>query len=297
MSSITLWWHMMIKGNVEYTIQSLDSLQGLYDGMVIAVDDGPDSDEVYEVLSHYPNTYLFRDHLIDFAHTMQAALDRIPTRGVDYIGRSDGDEVLVTKPYEIRKWLAETRPDSVNCATHYLYTIGWCKAGETYRNESVRIWKYGTRKWGNPVHQYPYVISGEDKPVIADITFDHIKNADPLSMVNLNIKFMQREIDRGNREYLWYIAKEYVVKGDIDKAISLCFEYLKGGIGIKEHFDRSLWGMSELSFQQKDYDGFLKRLQEITNIVGDYPKIEEYRTLAIQMRDANKGGPTGPRGY
>jgi hypothetical protein len=280
MSKLNIWWHMIIKQSeprsVEYAIKSLDSLQGLYDGIVIGVDEDKSSNELYEALSHYPNTVLFRLHFIDFAQAMQETLQKIPSYGVDYIGRSDGDEVLMTDPYEIRKWLADTRPDSVNCATHYLYTIGWCQAGETYRIDGVRIWRYGTRKWGNAVHQYPYVISGVDAPVIGDITFDHIKESDPLSMTDLNIRLMQREIDNGNRAYLWFIAKEYSVRGEVDKAISLCFEYLKHEIDNEQIFNLALWGMSELCGQRGDFKGLMQKLQELHDVLPNNQEVQKY---------------------
>lgn len=278
MSTITLWWHQIIKNSeprsIEYAVKSLDSLQGLYDGIVIGIDDGKSSDELYEVLSYYPNTFLFRLHFIDFAQAMQETLDRVPP--CDYVGRSDGDEVLVNNPYEVRKWLAQTRPDAVNCATHYLYTIGWCKAGQTYRNESVRMWKYGTRRWGNPVHQYPYPISGPDNQFMADITFNHIKEADSLSMTDLNIRLMQKAIDDGDREYLWYIAKEYKIRGEVDRAINLCVEYLKGEVQSEITFNRALWGLSELCKQQGDYKGLLKRLYEIASVVKNNSELKKY---------------------
>jgi len=289
MSKLSIFWHMIIKvsnqESLEQAILSVNSLQGLYDGMVIGVDEGAGSDELYEVLSHYPNMHLFRLHFIDFAQAMQEVLDTVPH--CDYVGRSDGDEVLTTDPYVIRKWLADTRPEAVNCATHYLYTIGWCKGGETYRHESVRIWKYGTRYWGNPVHQYPYIVdpNGIDAPIEADITFNHIKKVDPLSMTDLNIRLMQRELDNGNWSYLWYMAKEYTVRGDVEKAVSLCFEYLnREEIENEEHFRRALWGMSELHKQEGDIGGLLIKLNDLREVTNNHPILLEYIDLAKQLK-------------
>lgn len=58
MSAIALWWHMLIKGKTEQTLQAINSLYNLYDGMVVGVDDGTDSDEIANELSHYPNIYI-----------------------------------------------------------------------------------------------------------------------------------------------------------------------------------------------------------------------------------------------
>ena len=287
--SISLSWHMILKNSSPETIEqamlSIKSLQGLYDTLTIGVDEGKESDELYGVLSHYPNTHLFRLHFINFAQAMQEVLDKVPH--CDYVGRSDGDEVLMSDPYIIRKWLAETRPEAVNCATHYLHTIGWCEGGKTYRHEGVRIWKYGTRKWGNPVHQYPYLIdlNGIDSPVEADITFNHIKKADPLSMTDLNIRLMQREIDGGNWTYLWFMAKEYTVRGDLKKAISLCFDYLnREEIEGESEFRRALWGISELYKSEGDYGGLLWKLRRLRKITNNHPTLLEFIELAKQLK-------------
>ena len=285
MSAITVFWSMIIRGgHTDWTKASLDSLQGLYDGIVIGVDDREDSDEIYDILNCYPNTILYRQHFEDFRHfgkMRQDVLDRVPP--CSYTGRSDSDEVLVSNPYEIRKWLADTKPEAVNFATHYLHDVGWNKAGTVVRAGSVRIWKYGTRRWGNPVHEYPYPINGIDEPVMSDFVFEHIKDNPAEYRADLHIDLYQTEIDKGAHEFLWFQAKEYVIKGDIDKAIALCFEYLKYGVNNEKSFERALWGMSELCKQQGDYKGLLWRLRKLVPIAPFYPGLSKYIGEAIAL--------------
>ena len=75
---ISLWWHMLLRGHVQETTLALNSLQGLYDGIVIAVDDRPDSDEVFEFLRHYPNMNAYRQNFDDFGrfHTNYTILKK-----------------------------------------------------------------------------------------------------------------------------------------------------------------------------------------------------------------------------
>ena len=276
-SKISIWWHMIIRGYTDQVVRSINSLRGLYDGVVIAVDDRPDSDEIFEVLQHYPNTILYRQNyesIRHFGNMRQDALNHVPP--CDYVGRSDGDEVLVNSPYEIRKWLADTTPDAVNCATYYPRSSGWCKAGETRRNENVRIWKHGTRKWVRPAHEYPLVIGDRvDDPVVADITFTHIREDD--SNIDRSIELMQWEIDRGNIGYRWFQAKEYLAKGDVDKSISLCFEYLKEDPDdLHECFEMAIYGMSKMSQDRKEYDTLIQMLLELK----EHPLAFEYLAFA-----------------
>lgn len=282
---ITLWWHMLVRGRVDYTIAAMNSLQDLYDGMIIGVDSRPDSDEVYEVLARYPNVQVYRQNFEDFRHfgnMRQDVLDRVPE--CDYVGRSDSDEVLVSSPLLIRQWLTENRPDAVNFATHYLHDVGWNKAGDVVREGSIRIWKYGTRRWGNPVHEYPYTIQQEGpSPIMSDFVFEHIKDNPEEHRADLHIDIYQTEIDKGDYEFLWYQAKEYLVKGDTNKAISLCFEYLKYGANNEQSFERALWGMSELCKQQHDIGGLLWRLRKIVPIAPNHPVLLKYIEEAIAL--------------
>ena len=276
MSAITLWWHMLVRGEPEQTLQAINSLVNLYDGIVIAVDDGKDSDEVAKELFYYPNTYVYRQNFKDFksyGKARQDVLDRVPV--CDYVGRSDADELLISNPIEIRKWLDKVKPPAVRGATHYVYDSGWCRAGETLRTEGIRIWKYGTRVWKRPAHEYPYPIVGEDIWVDGDILFNHINQEAPGSKMEFIVALMQQEVDAGNFEYMWYQAREYAVGGHIDKSISMCFDYLILGLRDREIFDLALWGMSKLSKEQRDYEGLLKKLRIVDRIVGKDAEVKK----------------------
>ena len=284
MATISLWWHMLVKENLDNVVLSMNSIANLYDGIVIGVDDGEESDGVAATLEHYPNTHIYRQHFDDFnsfGRARQDVLNRVPK--CTYVGRSDDDEILMTDPYYIRKWLAETRPEAVRCATHYLYTNGWCQAGTTLREEGIRIWKYGTRVWTRPAHEYPYPINNIENWVDGDILFNHIKDDPPDSTSDRIIKLMRRAIDEGDREYLWFMAREYVVKGDIKKAISLCFEYLKHEVDHEEIFNITLWGMSELHKQLEDPEGLLQRLSEVDQVVPNNQEVQKYLDMAKEL--------------
>ncbi len=271
-SNITVHWHAVVRGRVDYTISAMNSLQGLYDKMFIGVDSRSDSDAVYELLKHYPNVTCYRQNFEDFRHfgrLRQDVLDRVPP--ADYVGRSDSDEVLVSNPLLIRQWLAETRPDAVNFATHYLHDVGWNKAGTIVTEGSVRIWKYGTRRWGNPVHEYPYPLNYIDNPVMSDFVFEHIKDNPAEYRVDLHIELYQQYIDNGDINFLFLQAKEYLVKEDVNKAIELCFQLLKYGQTDGPYFEASLRGMYELCRGQGDMKGLLWRLQKLVPIIPNHP--------------------------
>lgn len=231
LDKFTLWWHQIIRGHTEETLLAVNSLQGLYDGIVIAVDDREDSDEIYDALSHFPNMYTYRQNFEKFGRydlARQDCLDKVPY-DIDYVGWSDSDEVLVTDPYQVRKWLSETRPDAVNCGIHYVYPIGGHEAGQTYRNGRVRIWKRESRVWTRPCHEYPAPINSIDEPVIGDIIFNHIKQDNKEYRADHHIELMQKEIDSGNLGWMFFQAKEYQFKGDIEKARETYIEYIKSG--------------------------------------------------------------------
>jgi hypothetical protein len=268
---------MIVKGCPEQTLQAVNSLVNLYDGIIIAVDSREDSDEIAKELSYYPNMHVYRQNFKDFnsfGKARQDVLNRVPC--CDYVGRSDGDELLASNPIEFRKWLEEVRPDAVRGATYYAYDSGWCKAGETLRTDGIRVWKHGTRAWKRPAHEYPYPIVGEDNWIDGDILFNHINKEAPGSKMDFIVALMQQEVDAGNLEYMWYQAREYVVGGQTDKAISLCFDYLLLGVRDEEIFNLALWGMVYLSGEQKDYEGLLKKLHIINLIVKENPDIQKH---------------------
>ena len=267
---------MLVRGHVQETALALNSLQGLYDGIVIAVDDRPDSDEVFEVLQHYPNMNAYRQNFDDFGRydlARQDCLNRVP-KGIDFVGWSDSDEVLVTDPYKVRQWLSESRPEAVNCGIHYVYPIGGHVAGQTYRNGRVRIWKAGTRLWTRSCHEYPAPINGIDEPVIGDVIFNHIKEDPTEYRADHHIELMQKEIDGGNVGWRYFQAKEYEIKGDIVGAINTYYEFLKSD--PENYFDEAVAKMSEMSFNIKDYEGLIQKLLEVK----ERPTVLEYLAIA-----------------
>jgi hypothetical protein len=265
MSVISIGWHMLVKKYTARTILALTSLQGLYDHLTIGVDSGEDSDEVFEVVSHFPNTSAYRQNFNDFdgfGPMRQDVLDRVPE--ATYVGRSDADEILVTEPYKIRRWLAETRPDAVTCNTYYHADSGWCKAGQTYRNEGVRIWKYGTRAWVRPVHEYPIALNGIEDAVDGDILFNHIREGSYEDKHDLHIRLMQKSIDKGELVYKFYQAREYIGKGDVQKAIELTTEYVLEDQDNKFFaYEAAVRGLSQMHIDIKDYDGLIKTLSKL----------------------------------
>lgn len=289
MSQITLWWHMIIRGHTHEALQALESLQGLYDGMVIAVDDRNDSDEVFGAIQHYPNIYAYRQNFARLGRydlARQDALDRIPIKNpyteesINYIGWSDSDELLASDPYEIRKWLSETQPEAVNCGIYYSYAVGGHQAGQTYRNGRVRIWKASTRIWCRPCHEYPAPINGIDNPVMGDIIFNHIKQDNKEYRADHHIELMQKEIDSGSVGWLFYQAKEYEFKYDIDGAKKTYFKYLQSG--DTNNFDEAISKFCNFYLTNKEYDDLIKKLIELKI---PHPLVCEYLAIAYYWKN------------
>jgi hypothetical protein len=278
MSNISISWHMICRGHLEETTLAVNSLQGLYDKLIIAVDDRDDSDEVYEVLKHYSNIIAYRQHFDDFARydlARQDVLDRVPS-DTSYVGWSDSDEILVSDPYKVRKWLSETQPDAVNCGIHYIYPIGGHVAGQTYRNGRVRIWKHGTRVWSRPCHEYPSPINGIDNPVMGDVIFNHIKEDNKEYRADHHIELMQKEIDSGNIGWIFFQAKEYEFKGDIENAKLTYIKYL-----VSRHtnnLEEAIVKVSEMFLKDKQYQ---ELIDVLTKLKIEHPQSYEYLAIAF----------------
>lgn len=269
---------MIIRGSIHEAKQALDSLQGLYDKIIIAVDDRTDSDDVYQLLLNYPNMYAFRQDFSSFARydlARQDALDKIPN-DIEYIGFSDSDEILMTNPIEIRKWLFEEKPEAVNCAINYRYSVGGHEAGKVYRNGRIRIWRANTRVWTRRCHEYPAPINGIENYVEGDIVFDHIKEDNSSYRSGHHIELMQEEIALGNTAWKFFQAKEYKIQNDIDMAIIKYFEYLQSG--DINYIDDALTQLSELCLSLKQYEKLLDMLFEL-NIPS--PIANEYAAICF----------------
>lgn len=225
-------WHMIIRGNTEETLQCLDSLQGLYDECIIAVDSREDSDEVFEALKLYPHTFPYRQVFNEFGRydlARQDALDRCSSKAT-YIGWCDHDEVLVSpKPREAREWLIQNQPDAVDIGLHYLGDIGGHIAGQTYYR--TRIWKRAVeRRWGRPCHEHPIPVNGVDSPVVYQgMVLNHIKRDNTAYRADHHIELMEKEIQGGNIGWVFYQAREYRFKENREMAIQKYHEYLMTG--------------------------------------------------------------------
>ena len=278
MSNISISWHMLIRGNLNETLQAINSLQGLYDNMVIALDSREDSDEVYEALKHYSNTTVYRQVFDDFKRydlARQDCLDRVPQDSI-FTGWSDSDEILISNPIEIRKWLFETNPEAVNCAINYLHSVGGHEAGKIYRNGRIRIWRNGTRRWSRRCHEYAAPINGIENYVEGDIIFNHIKQDNSSYRSEHHIKLMQEDIDEGNTAWKFFQAKEYKIQNDIDMAIIKYFEYLQSG--DINYIEDALTQLSELCLSLKQYEKLLDMLFEL-NIPS--PIANEYAAICF----------------
>lgn len=278
MTKVSLWWHMIVRGHTEETILAVNSLQGLYDGLIVAVDDREDSNDVFDALLYYPNTFVYRQHFDDFKRydlARQDCLNQVPDTAT-FVGWSDSDEILVTDPYKVRVWLFKDKPEAVNCGIHYIYPIGGHEAGQTYRNGRVRIWKHKTRHWERPCHEYPVPDNGIDNPVIGDIIFNHIKESNTDYRADHHIQLMQEEIDSGNLGWMFYQAKEHLIKGDIDAAKEIYLEYIKSGDESRR--DDAITQLGELYLSRKEYSDLINAFDSIS--IKDHPMILEYIAIA-----------------
>ena len=269
-SDFILAWHMIIRGNTEETLQSLDSLQGLYDECIIAVDSRLDSDEVYEALKIYPNTYPYRQVFDDFGRydlIRQDALNRV-SRLATYVGFSDNDEVLVQpKAREVREWLLANQPDAVSVGLTYQSPVGGYEVGPVYPR--TRIWKKAVeRRWTRPCHEHPSPLQGEDNPsYYLDMVFSHIKRDPGDYRASHHIELMQGEIDQGNIGWIFFQAREYKYMGDFQAAMNKYEEYLL--TGHPSEIERGIYELLQL--YTDFYKGSAEGHERIKNFVPRLP--------------------------
>lgn len=271
-------WHMIIRGHTDETIKCIESLQGLYDECIIAVDDRPDSDEVYEELLYYPNIFAYRQSFAQFGRydlARQDALNRTSPYA-DFIGWCDHDEVLISpRPVKIRQWLHETQPDAVNVGLLYDGDIGGHISGATYYR--TRIWKKSVeRVWQRPCHEHPTPVNGIDTPVTnPEIIFKHIKTDPSEYRANHHIELMEKEINSGATGWLFYQAREYKYLNNYEMAKKLYCDYLKSGLS-----DDVTRAIEELDSVISDKSEYISLLKEIAYYKKDDPVIWEYLALA-----------------
>lgn len=276
--NLFLSWHMIIRGHTDEAIKCIESLQGLYDECIIAVDDREDSDEVYERLLYYPNILAYRQSFIQFGRydlARQDALNRVSPYA-DFIGWCDHDEILISpKPIEIRQWLHETQPDAVDVGLLYEGDIGGHISGNIYYR--TRIWKKSVeRMWQRPCHEHPTPVNGQDNPILnKDIIFKHIKLDNSEYRATHHIELMQKEIDGGSLGWIFYQAREYKYLNNYQMARKLYIEYLKSGFS-----DDLVRAIEELDSVTSDKAEYINSLLEIATLKKDNAIIWEYLALA-----------------
>ena len=243
-SELFVSWHMIIKDELEVTLRSLDSLQGVYDENIVAVDSDPSQDELYERIKVYPNTFVYRQKWHDrFDVARQDALDRVSKKAV-YIGWSDSDEELVTPtPREIREYLYDKRPPSVNICLRYLQKVGPCEPGDYFR---VRMWRTDEpRVWRDAVHEYPDY-QGTTNSALADnkydIVFNHLRAGDGDYRADFNIKSMINDLKQGGTWRLPRLSGECRGVGRYKEAL----DFARQGVSISARFDIMNDSMKEL---------------------------------------------------
>ena len=273
-----LSWHMIVRGHKSETEDCLNSLQGFYDDLVVAVDSREDSDEVYESILSFPRINAYRQDFSQFGRydlARQDALDRTDPNSM-FIGWCDHDEVLVSPtPREARLWLFENQPDAVDIGLHYLGDIGGHKSGETYYR--TRIWKRSVeRRWGRPCHEHPCLVSGEDNPVVyKEMVFNHTKLDGSEYRANHHIELMGKEIKNGNLGWLFYQAREYKYIGEIQKAQRTYMDYL--ATGLMEDIERTLSELRNICENELDYH---EKIKQVLNENKNHPALWEYLAIS-----------------
>ena len=228
MSDFFVSWHMIVREDDENLKKVLDSIQGLYDELIIGVDSRPESDNVFDLVQLYANVIAFRQEWPGrFDRARQEVLNKVSLQAT-YIGCCDSDEVLATpSPLEIRQWLQETQPKAVNVGIKYLYDVGPNFKGATYLR--TKIWKAEyPRHWVGWIHEYPTVNDEFHLPTAArHIIFEHLKVDHKAYRSELIIEAMLSDIKRGLVRWYPYLAQEYRALGQHERAIDCCLLYFK----------------------------------------------------------------------
>lgn len=278
-SDLFISWHMIIKDSIEVTLKSLDSLQGLYDECIIAVDSDYDQDELYESIKIYPNTFVYRQKWPNrFDVARQDVLDRVSKKAI-YIGWSDSDEELVSPvPREIREYLYKERPSAVNVILRYLFQVGPCNPGDYYR---VRMWRTDEpRVWADSVHEYP-AYKGKGSPLADnnfDIVFNHLRSGDGQYRADFNINRMLKDVEQGGLWRLPRLSGECRGVGRLEEAL----KYAKDGFLLTDRFDVINDSMNELLLTcdaLSDNKWSLMR-EHLFDIIEKKPKLSESPFIA-----------------
>jgi tetratricopeptide (TPR) repeat protein len=218
---------MIVREDDENLKLVLNSIQGLYDELVIGVDSRPESDNVYKLIQSYPNTVAFRQEWPGrFDAARQDVLNRVSPKAT-YIGCCDSDEVLVSpSPIEIRKFLYESQPKAVNIAIKYTEDVGPNFKGASYLR--TKIWSAShPRGWIGWIHEYPGCKAEYNIPTPArHIIFEHLKVDHKKYRSDLIINSMLQDINNGLFRWYPYLAQEYRAVKNYDEAMKCCIIYI-----------------------------------------------------------------------
>jgi hypothetical protein len=282
-----LSWHMLVRADTEFTIRCLDSLQGLYDECIIGVDSREDSDEIFELLKIYPNTTVYRQDFTQFGRfdkARQDVLNRISPRAT-YVGWCDSDEVLVKpSPRIIRNWLFDNEPFGVEVGIHYLGAVGGHVPGETYFRP--RLWNnvHKPRVWTRPVHEHPMPADGSEEINMRfeEMVFDHLKIDNTTYRADLHVDLLESELlNKGVPSALFYIAREYRYKGDIEAAKQSYETYLK--TGDHQEVERTVFELMQLydlSYNTNNPD-FKRIVQTFPEFKVEHPVLLGWLSIAL----------------
>jgi hypothetical protein len=235
-SEFFLSWHMICREDKDNMLLCLDSLQGLYDECIVAVDDRPGSDEVFEAIQIYPNLTAYRQKWpgrFDFAR--QDVLTRI-NQNATYVGCCDSDEVLVRpSPRELRELLYNEQPRAVNLGIQYRANVGPNKEGNVYLR--TKIWKRDhPRRWVGKIHEYPACQEEFVVPTpYRNIIFDHQKIHHTDYRLAFIVNAMLEDIANGHTRWYPYLGEEYRSDGQYEQALVAFRQYLRLPVIDIEH--------------------------------------------------------------
>jgi hypothetical protein len=226
-SEFFLSWHMIVREDTENMIKCLDSLQGLYDECIVAVDDRSESDEVFKAIKIFPHVVAYRQKWPGrFDICRQEVLRRV-SPDATYIGCCDSDEFLVQpSPRELRDLLFQEQPNAVNLAIRYQAQVGPNNPGSLYLR--TKIWKTTyPRSWVGRIHEYPACTGEFVCPTpYCNIIFDHGKVDHKLYRTDYIISCMLDDISKGFTRWYPYLGEEYRADGRYKEALEACKSYL-----------------------------------------------------------------------
>jgi hypothetical protein len=298
MSNIFLSWHMIVREDRENFEKCLNSIQGLYDELVIGIDSRPESDDVFELTKHYPNITAFRqDWPGRFDTARQDVLSRVSPKAT-HIGCCDSDEYLLTpSPVEIRQYLHETKPKAVNLAIKYTEDVGPNFKGASYLRTKLWDAKH-PRGWIGWIHEYPACKGEYNIPTPArHIVFEHLKVDHKYYRSDLIINSMLQDINNGLSRWYPYLAQEYRAIKNHDEAMKCCIIYITKEDSEDQHvkvaIEEYLYNLEKTT--PNKWISFLEKmtpLMEENPFLKDKAVICEYVAIAYFYSEEKETGKT-----